>query len=51
MGAFSIPIGVGRPHSGDLRGLKAVVDAGAIDSKVQRGCQMPAGGYRVGDFR
>ena len=34
MGAFSISIGLGHPHSGDLREVEAVVDTGAIDSMV-----------------
>ena len=34
MGAFSIPIGLGHPDSGDLREVEAVVDTGAIDSMV-----------------
>ncbi len=34
MGAFTIPIALGHPHSGDLREVEAVVDTGAIDSMV-----------------
>ena len=34
MGAFTIPIGLGHPDSGDLREVEAVVDTGAIDSMV-----------------